>query len=66
MVFTDGYLASRGGWVRIGPGSQNLFEGPGRVVVERLALAVDATVIPRDRGVGPARSDPTGLRTSGC
>ncbi len=45
VVFADRYNPGRGGWTRIGPGSQNLYEGPGRLLAERVALEVGATII---------------------
>jgi hypothetical protein len=45
VIFADRYDPGRGGWARIGPGSQNLFEGPGRLLTERVALDVGATII---------------------
>lgn len=45
VVFTDRYPAGRGDWVRIGPGSQNLYEGPGRLQIDQLALQLDATIV---------------------
>lgn len=46
VVFADRFDPGRGGWTRVGPGSQNLYEGPGRLLVERVALDVGATVVP--------------------
>jgi hypothetical protein len=45
VVFADRYDSGRGGWTRVGPGSQNLYEGPGRLVVEQIAVDIDATIV---------------------
>lgn len=45
VVFMDRYAVGRGGWPRTGPGSQNLLEGPGRLLVDEVALTLDATIV---------------------
>lgn len=45
IVFADRYPARRGDWVRFGPGSQNLFEGPGRLLVDDIATELDADIV---------------------
>lgn len=45
VVYTDSYGAGRGGWMRIGPGSQNLLEGPGRLRVDAIANDLGATIV---------------------
>lgn len=45
IVFADMYPAHRGGWQRIGPGSQNLLEGPGRLKVDAIANDLGATIV---------------------
>ena len=45
VVFADRFNPGRGGWPRIGPGSQNLFEGPGRLRVEQVANCISATSV---------------------
>lgn len=44
VVFTSSYGVPRGGWVRIGPGTQNLLEGPGRLRVAEIATQLGATI----------------------
>jgi RES domain len=44
VVFGDRYPAMRGTWSLLPPGVQNLFEGQGRVAVERIVTALDATL----------------------
>jgi len=46
VIFADHYPSGRGAWVRSAPGSSNLFEGPGRLLVDELADQLDATVQP--------------------
>jgi hypothetical protein len=45
VVFADRYTPGRGGWPRVGPGSQNLFQGAGRLLVERIAVEFVATIV---------------------
>jgi hypothetical protein len=45
VVFADRFNPGRGSWPRVGPGSQNLFEGPGRLLAERIAHDVGATIV---------------------
>lgn len=45
VVYTDSYGAGRGGWERIGPGSQNLLEGEGRLFVDAIATGLGATIV---------------------
>lgn len=44
MVFSNAYGVARGGWQRIGPGTRNLLEGPGRLRVDEIATELDATI----------------------
>ena len=44
VLFGERYPSKRGSWQRIGPGSQNLFEGPGRLLVDRIAVDLGAVV----------------------
>lgn len=37
ILFGERYPAERGSWTRSGPGSQNLYEGPGRLRVDEVA-----------------------------
>jgi RES domain len=48
VLFGDVAGTGRGSWVLTGPGVRNLFEGPGRVLVDVLAEQLDATVHPAD------------------
>lgn len=48
VVFSTRLPVSRGGWPRVGPGSQNLWEGPGRLRVSELASELDATIVSQD------------------
>lgn len=45
VVYTDSYGVARGGWKRVGPGSQNLFEGSGRLRVDAIANDLGATIV---------------------
>lgn len=45
IVFAERLATARGSWSRIGPGSENLWEGPGRLRVSNLALKLGATII---------------------
>ncbi|TYL45643.1 RES family NAD+ phosphorylase [Nocardioides sp. BGMRC 2183] len=45
VVFANRYDPGRGGWTRVGPGSQNLYEGPGRLLVEQTAVDINATIV---------------------
>jgi hypothetical protein len=40
------YPSRRGSWRRVGPGSQNLYEGPGRLLVDEIAETLDAVIEP--------------------
>jgi hypothetical protein len=40
------YSSRRGSWRRVGPGSQNLYEGPGRLLVDDIAETLDAVIEP--------------------
>ena len=44
VLYGDRYPASRGSWPLVGPGASSVDEGPGRLMVERIAEEVDATV----------------------
>lgn len=44
VVFGDRYPRPRGSWPRLAPGSQNLWEGPGRELVDEIAEHLDAVV----------------------
>jgi hypothetical protein len=48
VVFADRCAPGRGGWVRIGPGSQNLIEGPGRLLIDEIATELNATIVIED------------------
>ena len=45
ILFGDRYPHERGLWLRRSPGSQNLFEGSGRLLVDELAVELDAVVV---------------------
>ncbi|GAB3928856.1 hypothetical protein GCM10011575_13540 [Microlunatus endophyticus] len=45
VIYTDSYNVGRGGWKRLGPGSQDLFQGPGRLLVDTIANALKATIV---------------------
>jgi len=44
ILFGDRYPAERGTWNRSGPGSQNLYEGPGRLRVDEVAEELRALI----------------------
>ena len=44
VLFGDRYPSKRGQWHRIGPGSQNLYQGPGRVLVDAIAVELQAVI----------------------
>ncbi len=44
VLFGDRYPSKRGQWQRIGPGSQNLYQGPGRVLLDTLAVELGAVI----------------------
>lgn len=47
VLFGGGrYPDGRGAWHRVGPGSRNLYEGPGRLLVDEVAELLDAGVQP--------------------
>lgn len=46
VLFGDRYPTGRGEWGLAAPGARNLFEGPGRALVDMVAQSLDATVIP--------------------
>lgn len=46
VIFGDHYPTARGEWGLAAPGARNLFEGPGRALVDMVAQSLDATVIP--------------------
>jgi RES domain len=48
VLFGDRYPSGRGTWIRSGPGSSTLYEGPGRLLVDRVAEQLAATVQPED------------------
>ena len=45
VVFGDGLDSGRGSWALTGPGVRNLFEGPGRLLVDAVAAELDAVVL---------------------
>jgi len=45
VVFGDRYTTTRGSWPRRPPGSQNLWEGPGREQIDEIAEQLDAVVV---------------------
>ncbi len=46
LLFGDRYPSNRGSWPRLGLGSVSLLSHEGRLLVDRLATELDATVIP--------------------
>lgn len=44
ILFGKRYRSKRGSWQRSGPGSQNLYEGPGRILVDEIAEALRALI----------------------
>jgi hypothetical protein len=44
VLFGDRYPSARGTWRRSGPGSQNLYEGPGRLLVDQIAEELRALI----------------------
>jgi hypothetical protein len=44
VLFGERYPSKRGSWQRFPPGSQNLHEGPGRLLVERIAVELGAVI----------------------
>jgi hypothetical protein len=46
VIFGDTYPSGRGSWPLIGPGARNLYEGPGRLLVDQLAEDLAAVVQP--------------------
>jgi hypothetical protein len=46
VVFGDVYGDHRGSWTLTGPGARNLYEGPGRLLIDELANELAATVHP--------------------
>jgi len=44
VLFGDRYPSKRGQWHRIGPGSQNLYQGPGRVLADAIAVELQAVI----------------------
>lgn len=44
VLFGERYPSERGSWQRFPPGSQNLHEGPGRLLVERIAVELGAVI----------------------
>jgi RES domain len=44
VLFGERYPSKRGSWQRFPPGSQNLCEGPGRLLVERIAVELGAVI----------------------
>ena len=44
ILFGTRYPAARGSWPRMAPGSQNLSEGPGRLLVDKIATRLGAVV----------------------
>jgi len=44
ILFGDRYPSKRGFWQRSGPGSQNLYEGPGRLLVDQIADELRALI----------------------
>jgi hypothetical protein len=44
VLLGERYPAKRGSWRRFPPGSQNLYEGPGRLLVERIAVELCAVI----------------------
>lgn len=46
VLFGDEYPSGRGTWTLAGPGCRNLFEGPGRLLIDTIAEALSAVVQP--------------------
>jgi hypothetical protein len=44
VLFGERYQSKRGSWQRFPPGSQNLYEGPGRLLVESIASELGAVI----------------------
>jgi hypothetical protein len=44
ILFGERYPSKRGSWQRSGPGSQNLYEGPGRLLVDEIAEELRALI----------------------
>ena len=46
VLFGDSFPSGRGSWPLTGPGIRNLFEGPGRLLIDQVAEDLDARVEP--------------------
>jgi hypothetical protein len=46
VLFGDAYPSGRGTWPLTGPGIRNLYEGPGRLLIDQIAEDLDALVEP--------------------
>ncbi len=48
VLFGDSFPSGRGSWPLTGPGIRNLYEGPGRLLIDQIAEDLDALVYPED------------------
>ena len=48
VLFGDSYPSGRGSWPLTGPGIRNLYDGPGRLLIDQVAEDLDALVEPED------------------
>ena len=46
VLFGDCFPSGRGSWPLTGPGIRNLYEGPGRLLIDQVAEDLDALVVP--------------------
>jgi hypothetical protein len=46
VLFGDVYPSGRGTWPLTGPGISNIYEGPGRLLIDEVAVDLDAVVEP--------------------
>ena|ERR1700712_1547047 len=46
ILFGDAFPSGRGLWPLTGPGIRNLFDGPGRLLIDQIAEDLDALVEP--------------------
>ncbi|BBZ50861.1 RES domain-containing protein [Mycobacterium heidelbergense] len=44
VLFGERYQSERGSWERFPPGSQNLYQGPGRLLVDEIAVELGAVI----------------------
>jgi len=48
VLFGDSFPSGRGSWPLTGPGIRNLYEGPGRLLIDQVAEDLDALVEPEN------------------